>query len=247
MTHRGWEAGPGLPEGCSCQSSQFRHRSGISGASLALPLKASSQPPRAEVPYTIPFRFHGRFATNRATAITNSHCRNGVIIQVGSQQEVFMDRLTGRMDGVDDQPSGNQMRAADSDRERVAEQLRSAHAEGRLDLTEYDQRVQQAWAARTYGELEVLTADLPQTRSRAPAVHQDRRSSGPQQHHGRGGHAAVAAWASASAINLMIWAIVSLTTLSWVYPWWIWVAGPWGAMLLAGRLSRRGDRGGSPG
>jgi hypothetical protein len=155
-----------------------------------------------------------------------------------------MDPLTGRMDGVDDQPSRNQIRAADSDRERVAEQLRSAHAEGRLDLTEYDQRVQQAWAARTYGELEVLTADLPQVQSpAAPAIHQLGRPSGRQQHRGRGGRAAVAAWASASAVNLAIWAIVSLTTLSWVYPWWVWVAGPWGAMLLAGRLSRRRDRG----
>lgn len=147
-----------------------------------------------------------------------------------------MGEETGRMDVVDSEPAPNRMRAADSDRERVAEQLRSAHAEGRLDLAEYDQRVQQAWAARTYGELEVLTADLPQPRPQAPAIPQEGRSSGQHQHRGR---AAVAAWASASAINLAIWAIVSLTTLSWVYPWWVWVAGPWGAMLLASRLSRR--------
>ncbi len=155
-----------------------------------------------------------------------------------------MDLVTSRMDIVDDHTTRNQMRAADSDRERVAEQLRSAHAEGRLALSEYDERVQQAWAARTYGELEVLTADLPQARSpAAPVTHDEVRSAGGQQHHGRREHAAVAAWAGVSAINLAIWAIVSLTTLSWVYPWWIWVAGPWGAMLLAGRLSRRGDRG----
>lgn len=163
-----------------------------------------------------------------------------------------MGRITGRMDMVDDQPTRNPMRAADSDRERVAERLRSAHTEGRLDLTEYDERVQQAWAARTYGELEVLTADLPQAHSpAAPVTRGEVQPSGWQhpgwQHHGRGGHRAVAAWASASAINLVIWAIVSLTTLSWVYPWWVWVAGPWGAMLLAGRLSRRGDRGGHRG
>jgi hypothetical protein len=55
------------------------------------------------------------------------------------------------------------MRAADGDRKRVAEQLRSAHDEGRLTLTEYDERVQQAWAARTYGEL----ACSPQTSRRS--------------------------------------------------------------------------------
>lgn len=153
-----------------------------------------------------------------------------------------MDEKTGRMDIVDAQPARNQMRAADSDRERVAEQLRSAHAEGRLDLTEYDERVQQAWAARTYGELEVLTADLPQAQSSAARATHDEVQLPGRQPRRRGRRAAVAAWASASAINLAIWAIVSLTTLSWVYPWWVWVAGPWGAMLLAGRLSRWGDR-----
>jgi hypothetical protein len=159
-----------------------------------------------------------------------------------------MDGKIGKIGIVDDQPARNRMRAADSDRERVADQLRSAHAEGRLDLTEYDERVQQAWAAWTYGELEALTTDLPQAQSAAaPVVPGEGQPSGRQQHHVRGGRAAVAAWASASAINLAIWAIVSLTTLSWVYPWWIWVAGPWGAMLLAGRLARRGNRGGYQG
>lgn len=136
------------------------------------------------------------------------------------------------------QPSRNEMRAADGDRERVAEQLRSAHVEGRLDVTEYDQRVQQAWVSRTYGELAALTADLPH----APVIHQEGRPTGREQHHGRGRRTAVAAWAGASVINLVIWAIVSLTTLSWIYPWWVWVAGPWGAVLLAGWLSGRGHR-----
>ena len=75
--------------------------------------------------------------------------------------EVSVDAKAGRMGIVDNPTPRGRMRAADSDRERVAEQLRVAHADGRLDLTEYDERVQQAWAARTYGELDVLTADLP--------------------------------------------------------------------------------------
>ena len=66
---------------------------------------------------------------------------------------------------VGDKTPRSQMRAADTDREQVAEQLRSAHSEGRLDLAEYDERVRRAWEARTYGELKALTADLPQTRA----------------------------------------------------------------------------------
>lgn len=53
------------------------------------------------------------------------------------------------------------LRAADTDREYVIGQLARAHSEGRIDLGEFDQRVCAAWAARTYGELAVLTADLP--------------------------------------------------------------------------------------
>jgi hypothetical protein len=66
--------------------------------------------------------------------------------------------------------TGNPLRAGDIDRERVARWLLSAHAEGRLDLAEYDERVQQAWAAKTYGQLERLTADLPEPRAEAPLV-----------------------------------------------------------------------------
>jgi hypothetical protein len=153
------------------------------------------------------------------------------------------------MDSVDEQIQRDQMRAGDADRERVAEQLRSAHAEGRLDLAEYDSRVQQAWAARTYGELDQLTADLPSgrggltsTRSQpAPAPPEGHRPR--HYHHGRG---ALTAWLSVSVINLVIWAIVCLSTLSWIYPWWIWVAGPWGAVLLMRWISDRDGQANPP-
>ena len=57
------------------------------------------------------------------------------------------------------------MRAADADRQAVADRLRAALDEGRLDLHEYDERLQRAYAAKTYGELDGLLADLP---GRAP-------------------------------------------------------------------------------
>lgn len=54
-----------------------------------------------------------------------------------------------------------ELRASDADRERVAEILRDAVAEGRLAMEEFDERLEAAYRARTYGELEPLTADLP--------------------------------------------------------------------------------------
>ncbi|MER5641707.1 DUF1707 and DUF4190 domain-containing protein [Kitasatospora sp. NPDC002227] len=53
------------------------------------------------------------------------------------------------------------MRAAQTDRDRAVDVLKAAYAEGRLSAEEYSQRFDLASAARTYGELAQLTADLP--------------------------------------------------------------------------------------
>ncbi|WP_432991215.1 DUF1707 SHOCT-like domain-containing protein [Dactylosporangium sp. CA-233914] len=61
-----------------------------------------------------------------------------------------------------------QLRASDADRERVAEVLRTAAAEGRLDLDEVDERLNAVYAARTYADLEPIVRDLPATGVRSP-------------------------------------------------------------------------------
>jgi hypothetical protein len=57
-------------------------------------------------------------------------------------------------------PAG-ETRAADADREAVAERLRIAAGDGRIDLAELNDRLGRAYAAKTYGQLQVLLADLP--------------------------------------------------------------------------------------
>jgi Domain of unknown function (DUF1707) len=52
-------------------------------------------------------------------------------------------------------------RAADTDRDAVAERLRVAAGEGRIDPWELEERLGQAYRAKTYGELAALLADLP--------------------------------------------------------------------------------------
>ncbi|MGC0409897.1 hypothetical protein RKD32_002764 [Streptomyces sp. SAI-195] len=59
---------------------------------------------------------------------------------------------------TDDAP---ELRASDADRERVAEVLRDALAEGRLDMSEFEERLDATYRARTYGELAPITRDLP--------------------------------------------------------------------------------------
>ncbi|MEU9337434.1 DUF1707 domain-containing protein [Streptomyces sp. NPDC048290] len=68
---------------------------------------------------------------------------------------------------TDDAP---ELRASDADRERVAEILRDALAEGRLDMTEFEERLDQTYQARTYGELAPITRDLPGAGVSAPSV-----------------------------------------------------------------------------
>jgi Domain of unknown function (DUF1707)/Domain of unknown function (DUF4190) len=53
------------------------------------------------------------------------------------------------------------MRAASADRERAVDVLKAGFAEGRLTQDEYNERMNRAYAARTYAELAAITADLP--------------------------------------------------------------------------------------
>ncbi|WP_432277572.1 DUF1707 SHOCT-like domain-containing protein [Kitasatospora brasiliensis] len=54
-----------------------------------------------------------------------------------------------------------ELRVSDADREKVAELLRDAYAEGRLDADEHADRIEAAYAAKTVGDLAPLTRDLP--------------------------------------------------------------------------------------
>lgn len=54
-----------------------------------------------------------------------------------------------------------QLRISDEDRHKVAELLRDAAGEGRIDLEELDERLEATYAAKTYGDLVPITIDLP--------------------------------------------------------------------------------------
>ncbi|GAA2798094.1 DUF1707 SHOCT-like domain-containing protein [Mycolicibacterium pallens] len=59
-------------------------------------------------------------------------------------------------------PRDASTRAADTDRIQVAQLLTDAAAKGRLQLSEYEQRLAKAYAAQTYDDLDRLTEDLPE-------------------------------------------------------------------------------------
>jgi len=60
-----------------------------------------------------------------------------------------------------DRHDPSQLRISDADRQQVAEVLRAAAGEGRIDLDELDERLEATWAARTYADLVPITVDLP--------------------------------------------------------------------------------------
>ncbi len=64
-----------------------------------------------------------------------------------------------------------QLRISDEERHKVAEILREAAGEGRIDLEELDERLEATYAAKTYADLVPITLDLP--------AHRDQPASGP--------------------------------------------------------------------
>jgi hypothetical protein len=57
--------------------------------------------------------------------------------------------------------TGYNIRVGDADREAVAGQLREHYADGRLTLDELNERLDQAFAAKTRADLNVVMRDLP--------------------------------------------------------------------------------------
>jgi hypothetical protein len=125
----------------------------------------------------------------------------------------------------------DRMRAGDGDRQAVAEQLRGALDEGRLELHEYDDRLQRAYAAKTYGDLAELIRDLPSAAVAVPRQepHQDPRSDRELTVRWLG--ELWGSWVSINALMVVIWLVSVLGSGELHYFWPVWVAGPWGAVL----------------
>jgi hypothetical protein len=126
------------------------------------------------------------------------------------------------------------LRAADVDRTAVATVLGEHMSAGRLTVDEYDERLGRAYAAKTYGELAELTADLPTTRphARTEATPYPSPMCGPGNP-----QSSWRAWLGTSLIVVTIWLATSLASWELHYFWPVWVIGPWGAILLAQALT----------
>lgn len=110
------------------------------------------------------------------------------------------------------------VRAGDRDREKTANLLGQALAQGYLAMDEYESRLQTTFAAETRAQLRQLTADLPVDRL---------KRSDPRRQHARRRAAQrsvrfhLAGYLTMVAIVLTVWLAVGLTAGSW-YFWPIW-------------------------
>ena len=141
---------------------------------------------------------------------------------------------------MEDRPD---MRASDADRQEVVERLRGALDEGRLKMDEYLERMGLAYEAVTYGDLVPLYRDLPAARPVAKREAAPPPAPAPAPRAEvvkRGAFASLPTplkvlwtiWATVVSINVVVWVLVSATTAHLIYPWPLWVAGPWGVVLL---------------
>jgi hypothetical protein len=138
----------------------------------------------------------------------------------------------------------DQMRAGDGDRERVAAQLKHALDEGRLDLSEYDERLQQVYSAKTYGDLNGLLDDLPgtvppqhsqvqayQAPASAPAVAPEEHKQHPL------------AWLGPSFGIFLVCTFIWLITSPGGYFWPVWTLIPFILGLFGAVTGGGGDKG----
>lgn len=140
-------------------------------------------------------------------------------------------------------PYDPRIRASDADRDRTAEFLREHLAAGRLTEEEFSERLDKAYAAKTLGELDELLADLPGIdlyklpdeglpRQRRPGLPPLPWLMAPGQV-SQGWRAAWGSWLTVSLIAFLVWLLSGHPSNLW----FLWVAGPYGIILLGGWIS----------
>ena len=148
------------------------------------------------------------------------------------------------------------MRAGDSDRQSVVDQLKKALDEGRLDLSEYDERLQKTYAAKTYQDLDGLLDDLPGT---VPVQHSQVQPAPPPPSTGApvlaqpvSAHLSrlLGPYGGVFTVCVLIWVITSVSAGHLTYFWPVWMLfpiilgmfGQWRSQDLTDRSARRAAR-----
>jgi hypothetical protein len=136
-------------------------------------------------------------------------------------------------------PGDPRLRASDADRERTVSLLREHHAEGRLDVDEFHERLNATYASKTIGELDALLADLPAIDLyRLPSAGLKPAPVGSWAPGRRPGGTVArqaaqwATWAGVSSVLALTWVIAGAIAggAAWI-PWFLLIVIPWAIVL----------------
>ncbi|WP_460538924.1 DUF1707 SHOCT-like domain-containing protein [Glycomyces halotolerans] len=145
------------------------------------------------------------------------------------------------------------LRISNADRDEAVALLKRALDEGRLELSEFDERTRAVYGAKTNAELDLVFDDLPfgRTDDRSPSTFDapaDDRAEREQDGHGhvhhRHGHRGLPSslhglvWVAVPTIT--IWLLSSIVSGEVQYFWPAWPVGIMAAIFLAQWLT--GDR-----
>lgn len=140
-----------------------------------------------------------------------------------------------------DPQDNRDIRASDAERDLAAEELRQAHVDGRLDLSEYQDRLDSAMSARTLGDVADLLDDLsppaPTPARREAARGAQERRLAAESHWWRSLASVASNWAFVALVTNVMWLLASGGN---AYYWPLWpMLGL--AFPVLGTLTARGE------
>ncbi|MDA2814202.1 DUF1707 domain-containing protein [Nocardiopsis sp. RSe5-2] len=122
----------------------------------------------------------------------------------------------------------------DPERDRAARLLQDHFAQGRLGGGEFSSRLERVYKAASLRDLEAAVADLPS--SPAPPEPADRPAppvpGGPGMLRDPALLIPWGLWLGVNTLCFTIWLILFLTGQGDGYPWFLWVLGPWGIVMV---------------
>ncbi len=116
------------------------------------------------------------------------------------------------------------LRASDADREQIVSALRQHHTEGRLTVDEFTERMHHAFSAKTFGELDLLTRDLPPVVPPLPEPHRPDQAMVAQRRF----YQHLLSYALTNAFLVATWALGSIATGHLLFFWPLWTLLGWG-------------------
>lgn len=119
------------------------------------------------------------------------------------------------------------LRASDADREQIVSALSQHHGDGRLTVSEFTERMSLAYEAKTLGDLDGLTRDLPPL---PPPLPEEPRPDPVSVIRWRF-YRHLISYTCVNAFMILVWGFASLAAGRTLFFWPVWTLLGWGIAL----------------